>query len=72
MALEGPDKARFNEIAEELSKLSTEFSNNVLDATKAFKKLITDVAHVKGLPPSALALAAQQVSSRTPIANSAS
>jgi oligopeptidase A len=32
----------------------------VLDATKAFKKLVTDPKVVEGLPPSALALASQQ------------
>ena len=47
-------------MAEELSQLSTKFSNNVLDATKAFRKLVTDKDVVAGLPPSALALAAQQ------------
>ncbi|KAK9861820.1 hypothetical protein WJX84_004840 [Apatococcus fuscideae] len=60
VALEGADRERFNEIKKELSKLSTKFSNNVLDATKAFKKLITDKALVDGLPQSALGLAAQQ------------
>lgn len=59
VALEGDAKERFNEIQQELSQLSTKFSNNVLDATKAFKKLITDAADIEGLPPSALALAAQ-------------
>lgn len=61
MALQGADKERFNQLAEELSQLSTKFSNNVLDATKAFRKLVTDKDVVAGLPPSALALAAQQV-----------
>lgn len=60
VALEAEDKKRFNEIEEELSKLSTKFSNNLLDATKAFKKLVTDKAEVDGLPQSALAMAAQQ------------
>lgn len=60
VALEGDDKKRFNEVQQELSKLSTQFSNNVLDATKAFKKLVTDPKVVEGLPPSALALASQQ------------
>ena len=32
----------------------------VLDATKAFKKLITDKAEVDGLPATALGMAAQQ------------
>ena len=57
---QGADKERFNALAEELSQLSTKFSNNVLDATKAFRKLVTDKDVVAGLPPSALALAAQQ------------
>ena len=60
VALEGAQKAKFNEVQQELSKLSTQFSNNVLDATKAFKKLVTDAKVVEGLPPSALALASQQ------------
>lgn len=60
VALEGADKEKFNAVQQELSKLSTQFSNNVLDATKAFKKLVTDPKVVEGLPPSALSLAAQQ------------
>jgi hypothetical protein len=32
----------------------------VLDSTKAFKRLVTDVADVAGLPATALGLAAQQ------------
>ena len=58
VAAQGADKERFNQLAEELSQLSTKFSNNVLDATKAFRKLVTDKDVVAGLPPSALALAA--------------
>jgi oligopeptidase A len=60
VALEGEQKERFNAIAEELSQLSTKFSNNLLDGTKAFKRMVTDKAEVDGLPQSALALAAQQ------------
>lgn len=60
VALEGAEKERFNEIQQELSKLSTDFSNNLLDATKAYKKLLTEKADVEGLPESARALAAQQ------------
>ena len=63
VALEGEAKERFNEIQQELSKIKTNFSNNMLDATKAFKKLVTDKADVDGLPESALALAAQQAKS---------
>ena len=36
VALEGKEKERFNEIAERLTKLSTDFTNNVLDSTKVF------------------------------------
>lgn len=59
VALDGAEKERYNEIAKELSALSTAFSNNVLDATKAFSHLATDKAEVAGLPPSALEQAAQ-------------
>lgn len=44
--LQGTDRERFNEIQQELSQLSTKFSNNLLDATKAFKKLLKDPAEV--------------------------
>lgn len=57
-------KQRFNEIAEELTKLSTNFSNHVLDSTKAFSKLLTTQEEVDGLPASALALMAQQAKSK--------
>ena len=36
VALEGEKKARFNEIQARLAQLATDFSNSVLDATKAF------------------------------------
>jgi oligopeptidase A len=57
--LEGEQRQRFNEIASELSQLSTDFSNNVLDATKAFSLVLTDEAEIEGLPESLLQLAAQ-------------
>ena len=60
VALEGEAKEEFNKIQQELSQLSTDFSNNLLDATKAFKKLITDKSELEGLPDSSLALAAQR------------
>jgi len=58
IALEGEAKERFNEIQKDLSALSTSFSNNLLDSTKAFEKLITEKSGVAGLPQSALDLAA--------------
>ena len=59
VALEGEKKKRFNEIQQELAKLSTSFSNNVLDSTKAYTVRITDKEEVAGLPASALGLASQ-------------
>lgn len=44
--MQGAAKERFNEIQQELSQLSTKFSNNLLDATKAFKKMLKDPAEV--------------------------
>ena len=64
VGLDGAAKERFNELSQELSKLSTTFSNNVLDATKAFEKLVTAPEQVAGLPPSALALAAQTAAAK--------
>lgn len=59
VGLEGAAKQRFNQIQQELAELSTQFSNNVLDATKAFQLKLTTPDEVAGLPPSLLALAAQ-------------
>ena len=53
VALEGEAKERFNALSEEASKLSTEFSNHVLDATKAFSLTLTDPAEVDGVPNTA-------------------
>ena len=36
ISLTGKDRERFNEIEQELTQLSTDFSNNLLDATRAF------------------------------------
>ena len=43
-------REKFNNNAQELSRLSTEFSNNVLDATKSFSLVVTDKADMDGLP----------------------
>jgi oligopeptidase A len=59
VGLEGEKKERFNSIQEELSKLSTEFSNNLLDATKSWALLLTDPAEMRGLPKSYFAQTAQ-------------
>ncbi len=59
VGLEGEARDKFNQIQLELAELSTKFSNNLLDATKAFKLKLTDKQDVDGLPPSALGLMAQ-------------
>jgi oligopeptidase A len=59
VGLEGEAKERFNAIQLELAELSTRFSNNVLDATKAFSLTLTDPKEIAGLPASAVSLAAQ-------------
>jgi len=57
--LPGDKKARYKEISQELSKLTSKFEENLLDATNAWSKLITDEAELSGLPESALGLARQ-------------
>jgi oligopeptidase A len=59
IGLEGEKKKRFLEIENELSQLSTDFSNNVLDATKAFSLDITDQTDTQGWPGSLKQIAAQ-------------
>ena len=59
IGLEGADRDRFNEIARELSRLGSDFSNHVLDATKAFSLVLTDPAEVDGLPETLLRMAAE-------------
>lgn len=63
IGLEGEQKERFNQIAQELSQLSTKFSNNVLDATKAWHLDITNPEDAAGLPESFRKLAAAAWSS---------
>lgn len=46
-------KARVEEIKIELSRLLTEYSNHVLDATNAWDLVLTDEADLAGLPESA-------------------
>lgn len=52
-------REEFNSIQEELARTSTKFSNNLLDATKAFKMLLTEKPEVAGLPLSLLESSAQ-------------
>ncbi len=57
VGLEADRKVRFKEIAQRLSQLSTRFEENLLDATQAWLKQITDESALAGLPDSAKAQA---------------
>lgn len=60
VGLDDTIRSTFNKLQQEVAELSTKFSNNVLDSTKAFKLKLTTKEEVSGLPLSALNLAAQQ------------
>ncbi len=55
---------RYGEIAARLSELGSKYSNNVLDATMGWSKLITDESELSGLPESALAAAKAQAEAK--------
>ena len=57
--LSDADQQHFSDISKRLSELSSKFSDNVLDATMAWSKLITDKGELPGLPQSSLNAAAQ-------------
>ena len=52
--LDAERKRRFGAIQEELAKLSTQFSENVLDSTNAFAVHVTDRAALAGIPDDVL------------------
>ena len=64
VALPAEQKERFRVISQELSQLTSRFSDNVLDATNAWTKQILDVNALAGLPDSALEMAAQTAKQR--------
>ena len=55
---------RYGEIVAKLSELSSQYSNNVLDATMGWSKLITNVEDLAGMPESALAAAKEQAKAK--------
>ncbi len=57
-------KARYKEISQELSRLTSKYEENLLDATNAWSKVVTDEAALAGLPDSAKALARQTAEQR--------
>ncbi len=55
----GPDqKTRYCEVAQRLAQLATKFSENVLDAGRAYTRSVTDSAELAGLPANAVDRAA--------------
>ncbi len=57
-------KKRFAEISTELSTLTSKYSDNVLDATNAWSKVISDVSQLAGLPETAIEQAAEAAKQR--------
>jgi oligopeptidase A len=55
---------RYKEILQKLSQLSSQYSDNVLDATNAWHKQISDETLLAGLPESARSLARQTAAQR--------
>jgi oligopeptidase A len=62
--LDPAGKARLSEIDVELTKLTTKFSENVLDSTNAFEFVITDEAKLAGLPPTAIEAARESAKAK--------
>lgn len=58
VALEGDAKARYAAISEQLSQLSSQFSDHLLDATQAYSRPLTE-AQCAGLPASSVAMLKQ-------------
>lgn len=64
ISLPAEKQKRYGEIVARLSELSSKFSNNVLDSTMGWEKIIEDESLLAGLPPSALEAAKQSALSK--------
>lgn len=64
IALSEEKQKRFGEIKNRLAQLSTQFSNNVLDATHGWSKHVVDSKELDGVPDSALNAYAQAASEK--------
>jgi oligopeptidase A len=56
--LQPGQKARYREVAQRLAQLATKFSENVLDAGRAYTRSVTDSSELAGLPANAVDRAA--------------
>ena len=57
--LPAEQQARYKEISQQLSKLASQFEQNLMDATNAWHKVLSNPDDLAGLPESALAQARQ-------------
>ncbi|AFJ02647.1 Oligopeptidase A [Methylophaga frappieri] len=57
--LDEADRQRFKTLSQQMTERSVKFEENLLDATHAWKKHITDETLLAGLPPSTVAMAKQ-------------
>ena len=64
ISLPAEKQKRYGEIVARLSELTSQFSNNVLDATMGWEKIVEDESQLKGLPESALQAAKQSAESK--------
>ena len=62
--LDNEKKQRYKEISQELSRLASNYEENLMDATNAWSKFIRNEQDLAGLPPSALAQAKQTAESQ--------
>ncbi|HKJ09335.1 MAG TPA: M3 family metallopeptidase, partial [Gammaproteobacteria bacterium] len=62
--LDAEQRARYKAIMQELSSLTSRFEENLLDATNAWSREVTDEALLAGMPDSAKALARQTAAQR--------
>jgi oligopeptidase A len=61
----GPEaKQRIEKLSVELSRLTTQYAQNVLDATSAFELVLPDESRLSGLPPSAIEGARESAKAR--------
>lgn len=58
------ERNQYKQLSQELSQLTTKFSENVLDATQAWHKHISDEAELAGIPDSTKGLLAQYAAQR--------
>ena len=64
VALPPEQKERFKTIAQELSKLGSQFQDHVMDATQGWSRHIEDESLLAGLPDSARGMAAQAAAAK--------